>query len=459
MANLAVIAKRGDDLAPSQELARFCADFSAMQMTPQLCHESKRALMNFFAVTLVAADDPTITIARDVLGEFSGKPLAHIIGRHGQTDILTAAFLNAAAANVFDFDDTHFPTIIHPTAPVAAALLALAAKQKISGIEFMLAFTLGVEAECRIGNAVSPGHYRRGWHITATCGVFGAALAVGKILGLSQEQMVWAMGSASAQAGGLVENLGYMAKSTGVGNAARNGLLSALLAAKNFDGPPRPLEGEHGFLHVTGDNPDYTAITEGLGERWEVLANTYKPYPCGVVLNPVIEACLNIRKRSDFVLDDVAAITVTGNPLLKQRTDRPVVVSGRESQVSAQHAVAVALLFGKAGVDQFSDAAVGNTTVLELAAKVQVVESSKFSLEGAHLHVQLNHAEDLTEVVDAAKGCLANPLSDQDLEDKLMESAAHCGGCEDPKRLIEAVWALDGVEDMSALLKLAVPTP
>ncbi|PCI02462.1 MAG: MmgE/PrpD family protein [Hyphomicrobiales bacterium] len=451
-----------DELAasePSKALAQFVIDFTSDQMTDALRHESKRALMNYFAVALVGAGDPTIKKAYSVLSKFAGKPTARIIGRNGRTDSLNAAFFNAASANVFDFDDTHFPTIIHPTAPVAAALFALCEQRQISGEEFMQAFILGVEAECRIGNAVSPDHYKRGWHITATCGVFGAAIAVGKIIGLTGQQMVWALGSASAQAGGLVENLGYMAKSMGVGNAARNGLLSALLAKQDFDGPPRPLEGERGFLHVTGENPDYAAITQGLGERWEVFANTYKPYPCGVVLNPVIEACLNLHTQAEFAIDEIEEITVSGHSLLGERADRPTVASGRESQVSAQHAVAVSLLFGKAGIDQFSDQAVAAPAVLNIAAKVQITENPSISIEGIDIKVRLKSGKTISELISASKGCAANPLTDRDLENKLTELASHRGGCDDPKRLIDAVWAIDSVEDMSALLDLAVPTP
>lgn len=450
-------APAAPEYRPSQVLANFAVQSSEKLITAELRHECKRALMNYFAVALVGAKDPTIEKAYGVLSKFAGNAEARIIGRSEKTDILNAAFFNAAAANVFDFDDTHFPTIIHPTGPVAAALFALGAQQRISGVDFMQAFTLGVEAECRIGNAVSPGHYQRGWHITATCGVFGAAIAAGKILKLDSQQMIWALGTASAQAGGLVENLGYMAKSAGVGNAARNGLLSALLAAQGFDGPPLPLEGVHGFLRVTGDNANMAEITEGLGEQWEALNNTYKPYPCGVVLNPVIEACLNIQAQTAFDAGNIEVITVTGNPLLRARADRPTVASGRESQVSAQHAVAVSLLSGKAGVDQFSDAAVVDPGVKALAARVQVIEKAGVPVESVLVEMYLKNGDTLSENIAAAKGCKANPLSDRDLEEKLRELSVHGGNCNEPDRLIAAVWAIDSVEDMNTLLDLAVP--
>jgi 2-methylcitrate dehydratase PrpD len=205
----------------SNRLARFVADARPGDIPSHVRHEAKRALLNFFAAALGGCRDRAIELSLGVLSGFSSPGTAPIIGRQERVDALTAAFINAASGNVRDFDDTHVPTVIHPTAPVAPALLALAEDRRISGADLLTAFILGVEIECRLGNAVSPGHYRRGWHITATCGVFGAAAAAGRLLGLDAGRMVWALGNASAQSSGLVETLGSMAKSIGVGNAAQ----------------------------------------------------------------------------------------------------------------------------------------------------------------------------------------------------------------------------------------------
>ena len=173
---------------------------------------------------------------------------------------MSAAFLNAAGANVFDYCDTHLPTVVHPTAPLAPALLALAELRRVTGPELLLAFVLGFEIECRVGAAVSPGHYPKGWHITSTCGVFGAAAGAAKLLGLKENQVVWALGNASTQSAGLCECLGWPAKSVSVGNAARNGLFSALLAEKGFSGPAEPIAGAQGFLAAMGEPPNWAAL-------------------------------------------------------------------------------------------------------------------------------------------------------------------------------------------------------
>jgi len=448
----------GNPSGISQALAQFIAHCRWEDIPEAIRHEARRSLLNYFAVALAGALDPTLDIAVATYGRYAASRQASLVGRPERFDMLNAAALNAMSANVYDFDDTHHPTIIHPTAPVAPALFALAQTQRMSGAELLLAFVLGVETECRLGNAVSPGHYARGWHITSTCGVFGAAMAAGKHLALPPGQLVWALGSAASQAGGLVETLGTMAKSVGVGNAARNGLLAALLAQHGFDGPAAPLEGARGFLRVTADQPDLSAVTQGLGEHWQLAANTYKPYPCGVVLNPVIDACLALATDPRLRQADLASIervTLTGHPLLRQRTDRPTVATGRESQVSAQHAVAVALARGRAGLAEFSDSAVHDPALRELGAKVAVREAEGYSVDAVQVRIDLRGGMQLQHSVEAARGSAARPLSDGDLEQKLRELGGAFRPGWNAAPLIDALWRLEDAPDAAQVMALA----
>jgi 2-methylcitrate dehydratase PrpD len=442
-------------VAVTEPLARFVSESRWADIPDSVRHEAKRSLLNYFAVALGGCTDPTIAKAAEVMRRFRANEVATVIGRNVRTDVLNAAALNAMSANVYDFDDTHIPTIIHPTAPVASALLALAQSTLMTGPQWLHAFVLGVEVECRIGNAISPGHYNRGWHITSTCGVFGAAAAAGHALGLTPQQMTWALGNASAQACGLVETLGTMSKSMSVGNAARNGLLSALLAEADFDGPAAPLEGVRGFLNVTGEKPDFAGLVEGLGQHWELTKNTYKPYPCGVVLNPVIDACLALHADPALTLPQITRIDVVGHPLLRQRTDRPGVRSGRESQVSAQHAVPIALTTGRAGLEEFSDAAVAQTDVQALGRKVCFTDDASLSIDAARVIVTQTSGQTLTSAIDFARGSLSRPLTDIEIENKLRALCRYGrSGCE-PEPLIDAVWGLDGVADVGVLMRLA----
>jgi 2-methylcitrate dehydratase PrpD len=439
----------------SARLAEFAVRTPWEAVPSAVRHEASRALVNFFATALAGCRDPALQAAGAVFARFRAGTACTIIGRVEKTDLLHAASLNAMSGNVFDYDDTHLPTIIHPTAPVAPALLALSQTLPMSGQALLLAFVLGMEIECRLGNAISPMHYQRGWHITSTCGVFGAAAASARALGLDETRTTWALGNASAQSSGLVETLGSMAKSIGVGNAASNGLLSALLAAEGFQGPRQPIEGPRGFLRVMGERPDFEAVTQGLGERWEVMNNTYKPYPCGVVLNPVIEACLALHRDPALVLPEVERIELTGHSLLRERTDRHTVRAGREAQVSAQHAVAVSLTLGKAGLDEFSDASAADPVWNDLRGKLAFIDDDSYGVESATVTLRLRGGRMLSRHIDAARGSLAVPLRDAELEDKLRNLAAWGGsGCA-PQPLIDALWALEDCADAASLMPLA----
>ncbi|HLX17235.1 MAG TPA: MmgE/PrpD family protein [Bradyrhizobium sp.] len=421
----------------------------------QVRHQAKRSLINFFAVTLAGCRSRPIEIALGSLAGFSGGRQATVIGRTERLDALSAAFLNAACANVDDFCDTHVATVIHPTAPVAAALLACAELRAVSGPDLLLALILGNEVQARIGFAISPSHYNRGWHITSTCGVFGAAAGSGKLAALDARQMISALGIAATQSAGLCECLGTPAKSVSVGNAARNGLWSAMLAEKGFDGPLEPLAGVQGFYHALAEKPDLSRITDGWGDHWEIMATSYKPYPCGFVIHPVLDCVLDWRR--DHPAAEVARVVVRGHPLLSVRADRPNVSTGREAQVSVQHAVAAALVFGKAGLEEFTDACVGDPDVLKLRDKVEVLRDESFSTIAAAVEITTADGKVYPLAQAAARGSDVNPLSDHDLEDKLRMLAAGWNPHYDVAPLMDAIWTLDEAADVSKLLSLVTP--
>jgi 2-methylcitrate dehydratase PrpD len=434
-------------------LARYVAAARWEDVPREVRHQAKRSFINLFAVALAGSRSEPVEIALSSLREFSGGRPATLIGRAERIDALSAAFLNAAAANVHDFCDTHLRTVIHPTAPVAPSVLALAELRRVSGAELLLAFILGNEVQARIGLAISPQHYDKGWHITSTCGVFGAAAASGKLLALSERQLVSAIGTASTQSSGLCECLGMPAKSVSVGNAARNGLWSALLAEKGFDGPAEPLAGRQGFYNALGDEPNLSLVTDGLGDTFEIMATSYKPYPCGFVIHPVLDCALDWRRAHPSA--EVTRVVVRGNPLLAHRTDRPKISTGRESQVSVQHAVAAALVHGVAGLEQFTDACVSDPRVQALRRKVEVVRDPQFSTIAAAVEITTPDGAVHLMSQTAARGSDVNPMSDGDLEQKLKTAAASLNL--DTAPLIDAIWALETSTDVSRLASLAVP--
>ena len=443
------------DLGITGILAKFVVGTRWQDLPAEATHQAKRSLMNFFAVALTGCRNETIETALRTLAMFSGGKQAALIGRRERIDALNAAFLNAAGANVLDFCDTHVPTAIHPTAPLAPPLLALGDMQRVSGRDLLLAFVLGQEIECRVGLAISPSHYNRGWHITATCGVFGAAAGSGKLLALSPEQMVWALGSAATQASGLCECLGTPAKSVGVGNAARGGCLAALVAKENFEGPAEPLAGTQGYYNALAETPKLEVLTEGLGAHWEIMPTSYKPYPCGFVLHPALDCVLDWRR--DHPDDAVERVVVTGNPLVALRANRPDITAGRESQVSVQHSVAAALVTGRAGLDQFTDACVNDPQVLALRNKVELRQDAAIPTVAARVTITTSGGKTYELSQPAARGSDANPMSDKDLENKLRDAATIWNPRHDIAPLIDAIWQVDKSGDIATLAALTVP--
>ncbi len=385
--------------------------------------------------------------------QFSGAARAGLIGRPERLDVLGASFINAAAANLFDFDDTHLRTVIHPTAPVAPAVLALAEAEGFSGAAVLHALVLGIEIACRIGNGVSPGHYARGWHITATCGVFGAAAASAKLLGLSRAQIGDALGIAGSQSAGLVENLATGAKNVGVGNAARNGLFAALMAQRGYDAAVGAIEGPLGWARACGDAPDGSTMLDGLGRSWELLSNAYKPYPSGIVFHAIIDACLNLRRAHDIDPQAIESVTVSGDALLLARGDRDV-RNERDARVSIHHTAAVALLFGAAGLREYSPDVVADEHVRAFRSRVRAALDSGLPRGAARVDLTLRNGRAISATVLNARGSAAHPLSDGEIEAKVRE-LGKLSKARNVTAIIDAVWRLDSAPNVRGLMDFA----
>lgn len=227
--------------SPTQALVNYVVNAKPSDLPCAVRKEATRTFLNWAGCAVGGSHHETLDIAIAALSPFAGAGIASILGRAERTDPLHAALFNGISSHVFDFDDTHLRTVIHPGGPVASAILAFAEYTPVSGDEFLNALTLGVEVECRIGNAVYPAHYDIGWHITGTTGVFGAAAAVGKLLKLDAQRMSWAFGLAASQPVGLREMFGTMTKSFHPGRAAQNGFTAALLASRGIRAPSRRL--------------------------------------------------------------------------------------------------------------------------------------------------------------------------------------------------------------------------
>jgi 2-methylcitrate dehydratase PrpD len=439
-----------------ERLAGFIAASRWDDLPHELRHQGKRSVLNFIGCAIGVAHAPPVEMALRVLAPSSGTERVTVIGRAERLDPLGAAFINAVGGNLLDYDDTHLRTVIHPTAPVLPAALALAEQRHLSGAAMLHAFILGAEVACRIGNAVSPGHYARGWHITSTCGVFGSAAASARLLGLDTGQTWHALGIAASQSAGVVENLPSAAKNVSVGNAARNGIFAALLAEQGYTAAPAAIEGALGWARAMGDDLVVSEITHGLGTRWEIEKNTYKPYPCGIVMHAVIDACLALRRDHALTAAEIAEVTISGDQLLLDRGDRTV-TSDRDARVSIRHCAAVAFLFGAAGLREFSDDIVHAPAVIAFRDRTEARLDVDSPRGAATATVLTKDGRTLSMTVLHALGSVEQPLLDRDIETKVHELArygAFAGRIDDA---IVAAWRLDDFATIDPLLAAVRP--
>src|SRR5215471_18296460 len=398
----------------TRTLARYIVSAKPSDLPGPVRKEAARTLLNWVGCTLGGSLHETVGIAISAMAPFSGPAQASILGRKERLDILNAALINGISSHVLDYDDTHSRNIIHPAGPVISAILALSEHHPVSGNQFVNALVLGVDAECRIGNSVYPKHYDAGWHITGTAGVFGAAAASGKLLGLSEQQMLWALGLAATQPVGLQEMFGSMTKAFHPGRAAQNGLTAALLASRNFTSSEQSLEAKYGWVNAVSSAHDYNYITNNLGRAFEISNNTYKPFACGVVMHPTIDGCIQLRNEHKLPPDQIDRVELRVHPLVMQLTSKKSPQTGLESKFSIYHAASVALVEGAGGIDQFSDRAVRDRTIASLRDRVTTVVDSNLHEDQVRIVLMAKNGERFEKFIEHAVGSLEHPMSDND---------------------------------------------
>jgi len=436
-------------------LAQWVATSRPESIPDSVRKEAVRSVLNWVGVTIGGAREEGIDRALQALSPYSGPGTATLFGRGERLDPLRAALINGMSSHILDFDDTDLATIIHPAGPVAAALFALSEQHSISGPQFLHAFILGVEIECRLGRAISPSHYDLGWHITGTCGVFGAAAACAKVLDLPTEGVRAALGIAATQAAGVKVMFGTMCKSFNQGRAAENGLLAALLSAQGFTSSEQALEGKFGYVEAASREHDYDVLVHGLGERYMVSLNTYKPFPCGIVIHPAIDGILQLREEFRLEPAQVDSIELRASPLVLQLTGKAQPQTGLEGKFSVYHSVAVALVRGYAGVAEYSDEAVRDPLVIALRQRVKVTSDASVRADEMFLSVTLKDGRKLEKHVEHALGSKEKPLSDRDLETKFRHLAEPGLPRAQMDNLVSTLWALETAPDAAVVPHLA----
>jgi 2-methylcitrate dehydratase PrpD len=418
--------------------------------------EGLRALVNYTGCALGGSPDPAVNIAMRAFSPFFGPATASILGRHERVDPLHAALMNGISSHVYDYDDTTPKNYIHPSSPVASALFAYASANRVSGRDFVHAFILGFEAESRIGNSVYPAHYDVGWHITGTAGVFGAAVAIGKLIGLSEQQMIWAIGLAATQAAGLREMFGSMAKSLHPGRAAQNGYASALLAQAGFTAGEHGLEGPRGFAAVQAAKYDLSKITAGLGVDFDLRANTYKPFPCGIVNHPTIDGAIQIHREHKPPPESIRAVRLRVAPLVLDLCNQQNITRGLQGKFSVYHGAAIGLVRGKAGIQEYTDEAVNDPAIKRVRENASAVGDPSLTEDQANVEVELTTGEMLSRFVEQSLGNIHRPLTNQQLDEKFRDQAALALPAQQVERVIDLCWRIDQLADVNELVQACV---
>ncbi len=415
--------------------------------------EGRRALLNGLACMMGGAAHPARGIFDGVLGPNFGPGEATLLGTSRRADITHAAYANALAGTVDAFCDTHAEAVIHPSAPVIAAALALAEQRHASGEALLLAVILGLETACRLSKAVSvpPARADLGWLQTAIDGGVGAAVAAGSLLGLDAKGMASAIGIAASQAGGLRVGLGSMTVPLVHAQGAEQGLRAALLAAGGFTAPLNIIEAEQGFAEMFSLSPALAHLTVDLGARWEILGLTYKAFPCGIVAHPVIDAALRMRARG-LDLSAIERIEARVHPLAVKWTAKPHPRDGNEAQFSLQHWIAVALTRGTASVADVGQDRLADPQLHAMRERVTARADEAMSAISCSFTAVMKDGERVTVDVEHCQGSAGNPMSDADLEAKFRGLA---GGVLDETQISTALERCRGVEKIADAALLA----
>ena len=442
--------------AVTQILARFVATHPSKGWSEDVDHEAHRTFMNWLGCAVGAAHHEAADAALSAVNMLQPAAQASVLGRSEKVDMASAALLNGITSHTFDFDDTHLKTIIHPAGPVASAVLAMAEHLGNSGREVIDALVIGIDVSCRVGNAMYPDHYDRGWHITGSTGTLGAAAACARLLKLDVPQTAMALGIAASQPIGMREQFGTMTKPFHPGGAARAGLMSALLASKGFTASPKALEAPRGMMQTIATKNDWNEITHELGERFEISFNSYKPFACGIVIHPSIDACAQLRKQG-VTPEQIDRIELKVHSLVLELTGKKEPQDGLQAKFSVHHGCAAGLTFGFAAEDEFSDAVVTRPDMVALRRKVVATVDDSIDEASADVTAVLLDGRRVHVFVEHAIGSLKNPMSDTQLEAKFQGMSDAILGAGRTSELINACWAIGNAANVKALVALAVP--
>jgi 2-methylcitrate dehydratase PrpD len=450
---------KADHNAPAitEMLAKFVVNHPSRGWDDNVEREAHRTFANWVGCAIGPSGHETVQAALAAVNELTPAPQASLLGRTEKVDMANAAMLNGISSHTFDFDDTHLKTIIHPAGPVASAVLALGEHIGATGRAMLDALVLGIEVSCRVGNAVYPNHYDRGWHITGSTGMLGSAAACSRLLGLDAQRTQMALGIAASQPIGLREQFGTMTKPFHPGGAAKAGLMAALMAKHGYTASKRALEAPRGLMQVFSDKTDWSEITERLGETWEIALNTYKPFACGIVIHPSIDGCVQLRNQHDLKPEQIKKVTLKVHSLVLELTGKKTPADGLQAKFSVYHSCAAGLIFGRAGEHEYADEIVNRPDVVALRSKVEAIVDDSIDEASADLTIETTDGRTLHVFVEHAIGSVERPMSDEQLKAKFVDQSAPVIGQQKAEQAFAVAMRLADCADAKELLQAARP--
>jgi 2-methylcitrate dehydratase PrpD len=442
----------------SERLADHFANIPISDLPPKLIADVKTLVLDYLGVGIAGSQTDSGAIAARFAAEIGGKAEATLIGHAGRVPAVHAAFANAISSHSIELDDVDVLALFHFSPPVVAAALAVAEREQSNGADFIAAVALGCEMMARVSAATNPSLRDRGYHTTPTCGVFGASIAAARLLKLDPDQIVSALGLAGAQACGLMEMYGpSMQKRFNPGPSARNGVTSALMAKLGFTGAATIFDGERGFCRAFSDKFDVGELTRGLGRDFPVHIE-YKPYSCARPIHNAIDCALDIRKRLQEAIGNIASITVRRHPAWAHYHLNAAPKSYHEAQVSLPYSVAVALIEGQALLPQYQDGKLGNSEILRLARMVRVVPDGSLPRGVSCLMIlRTTGGAELKSQVDHPRGSIENPMSPEEISNKVHMLADDVIGRKVVDELIERTKNAEALTNIGKLMALVVP--
>ena len=458
-------------LGLTQYVGRFVATTTYQDIPEEVIELGKKSILDGLGLALAGSRAETGRISRQYVeqaGVNNGN--ATIIGTAHRTFPQFAALLNGISIHADDFDDTQlaaakdrvYGLLMHPTVPVLPAIFALAEQSKVTGKDWMLAYHVGAEVECKIAEAISPRHYQDGFHTTGTCGPLGSAAACAKLLKFDLSKTLNAFGLAASLSGGLRENFGTMTKPFQAGHAAESGLKSAELVALGWTAAEQILEADRGFFHAFGGSYDPSAIVDRLGKPWTFASPgvSLKPYPSGSLAHPAMTELARLIEANKIQAAQVEKVDIGASHNMTTTLLHHRPKTGLEAKFSMEFCLAILLLEGKAGLSQFSDKVVGRQDVQEMIPRINFyvdpeAENAGFDKMTSILKIHLKDGRVLSGRADFGKGSPADPMT-------FDETATKFRGCAEfaewPKEKTEKIIAftktLESATHMSALSSL-----